>query len=285
MACRNANECHKAINDIQSKACATPLISADSRQSSNACGELIYKHLDLSSLSSVRTFVSQINNEESEIHALINNAAVYGDSLEITSDGFERNMQINHLAPSLLTLSLLPKLYQSNKSVEFQSNKIIFVTSTLYKKGKLFQDFFGNFSSNTTLKNSSNYSSYSSNVYPNTKLANLHFARELSLKTDLIKNIKISVASPGFAFTKLHRNVPKSRLLLMSLLTPLLLPFLRSSRDGAQTIIGCALMPETKSDILYRNCKSDLKLTFNDPSQSSKVYEWTMNSLKPFLDT
>jgi len=232
--------------------------------------------------------VEEINREEPSIHILINNAAIYGDPLELTSDGFERNMQINHLSTALLTLSLLPKLHQQLEVRDNDSvirNKIIFVTSTLYKKGQVFEQLLKPHVSPTSLKPGGSLSSYSRNVYPNTKLANLLFARQLSLKPELTKGVNISVASPGFALTRLHRNVPRSRLILMSLLSPLLLPFLRTSRDGAQTIIGCAMMKETQPDILYRNCKSDMQLTFSDPSQGPKVFQWTMDSLKPFLDS
>ena len=70
----------------------------------------------------------------------------------------------------------------------------------------------------------------------------------------------------------------------MSLLAPIIFPILRSSRDGAQTIIGCALMPDIKSDIFYHNCKTDMKVSFKQPDQGEEVYQWTMDSLKPYFE-
>lgn len=107
-------------------------IIRDLRQSCpDATGQLAYRFLDLSSLESVKTFASSILHSEPHVDILINNAAVYGVPITITQDGFEVNMQINHLAPALLVMLLLPKLSESYP----RKNKIITVTSSHYKHG------------------------------------------------------------------------------------------------------------------------------------------------------
>lgn len=123
MACRNKEETEKIIDQFKF---LYPLSS----------GQLVYKHLDLTSFGSIKQFANEINQEEKQVQTLINNAAIFGAPIDATSDGFEVNMQVNHLAPALLTLLLLPKLQDSTKS-DSMASRVIMVTSTLYKSGKI----------------------------------------------------------------------------------------------------------------------------------------------------
>lgn len=123
MACRNKDETQKVIDEFRT---LYP-------QSS---GELLFRHLDLSSFASIKEFANQINKEQEQVHILINNAAIFGAPIDTTVDGFEVNVQVNHLSPALLTILLLPKL-QENSNSESVSNKVIMVSSTLYKSGKI----------------------------------------------------------------------------------------------------------------------------------------------------
>lgn len=71
--------------------------------------------LDLSSLSSVRQFVSDFHLLHLPLHYLVNNA---GETLpcRMTQEGFEINMCVNYFSHFLLTLLLLPDLWQGRKS-------------------------------------------------------------------------------------------------------------------------------------------------------------------------
>ena len=124
MACRNEQETLKLIEEF------TKLYSQ------STSGQLVYKHLDLTSFESIKIFADQIKQEETQVHTLINNAAIFGAPFDMTSDGYEVNMQVNHLAPVLLTILLLPKL-QMAKSNDSITNKVINVSSTLYRGGKV----------------------------------------------------------------------------------------------------------------------------------------------------
>ncbi len=70
--------------------------------------------LDLSSFKSVRDFVSKLNGiKPRPLDRLVCNAAVYQPALptpKFTIDGFEEQLQINHLSHFLLTSLLLPDL-------------------------------------------------------------------------------------------------------------------------------------------------------------------------------
>jgi len=76
-------------------------------------GELVVYHLDLCSLKSVRECAKNLLKNESAIHILINNAGVMMTPQEKTEDGFDLQLQTNHISHFLFTLLLLPKMQSS----------------------------------------------------------------------------------------------------------------------------------------------------------------------------
>jgi NAD(P)-dependent dehydrogenase (short-subunit alcohol dehydrogenase family) len=66
--------------------------------------------LDLSSLSSVRSFAAEFLSDHSTLHLLINNAGVMCTPFGHTADGFETQFGTNHLGHFLLTNLLVPAL-------------------------------------------------------------------------------------------------------------------------------------------------------------------------------
>lgn len=67
------------------------------------------RHLDLSSLKSVRKFAADILKSESRLDVLINNAGCALVEKKMTEDGLEYQMQSNHFGHFLLTNLLLGK--------------------------------------------------------------------------------------------------------------------------------------------------------------------------------
>lgn len=59
---------------------------------------------------------------------------------------------------------------------------------------------------------------------------------------------------------------------------------LKSSKQGAQTIIGCAMAENVRPDVLYHDCKADVKHfqegIASDGIVSERVYQLTMQALK-----
>lgn len=97
------------------------------------------------------------------------------------------------------------------------------------------------------------------------------------------KASQICFTTPGFTFTRLHRNVPKWKLLSMSLLAPLFLMIMKTPREGAQTILGCCYSPRVVEKAIYSNCTPNSKIYERCLSQSSMTpataYNLTMNYL------
>ena len=69
--------------------------------------------IDLSSLASVRDFVTAFHERFVTLDVLVNNAAASVPAREVTPEGFERHWATNVLGPHLLTALLLPLLRAS----------------------------------------------------------------------------------------------------------------------------------------------------------------------------
>ncbi|KRT79804.1 dehydrogenase, partial [Oryctes borbonicus] len=75
---------------IADKDDATESMKTIAKETNNE--NLVYKHVDLSSLSSIRRFAKEINEEETRLDILINNAGASGLRNEFTEDGLNLNM-------------------------------------------------------------------------------------------------------------------------------------------------------------------------------------------------
>jgi NAD(P)-dependent dehydrogenase (short-subunit alcohol dehydrogenase family) len=93
--------------------------------------------LDLASLTSVREAATIINESFSRVDVLINNAGVFSMKRQITEDGFELTMGVNHLGHFLFTSLLLDSLMRA------PSARIVNVGSDAHLYGKIdFDNFF-----------------------------------------------------------------------------------------------------------------------------------------------
>ncbi|KAJ3498452.1 hypothetical protein NLG97_g1119 [Lecanicillium saksenae] len=69
--------------------------------------------IDLASFASVRQFAQGVTKDLDRIDIAVLNAGISKTELNITQDGWEENNQVNALAPTLLSLLLLPKMRES----------------------------------------------------------------------------------------------------------------------------------------------------------------------------
>ncbi|KAJ7648768.1 hypothetical protein DFH06DRAFT_1095562 [Mycena polygramma] len=86
--------------------------------------------LDLSSLAAVRAAAAEVNDYPEPLHVLINNAAAVVGPFQLTVDGLENQMAINHVGHFLLTALLAPKLLAS-KTASF-TPRVVFVSSAAH---------------------------------------------------------------------------------------------------------------------------------------------------------
>ena len=69
-------------------------------------GQFVPVYGDFGRLEQVRQLATQV----SELDVLVNNAGVFAETRTVTADGHETTLQVNHLAPFLLTHLLRPLL-------------------------------------------------------------------------------------------------------------------------------------------------------------------------------
>ena len=117
---------------------------------------------DFTELAQVRSLAAALRSAYPRIDVLANNAGgIFGDRTR-TVDGFEKTLQVNHLAPSLLTHLLMDTLEASGASV----------VTTSSAAARLF--------GNIDLADLDNEARYSARkAYGDAKLANILFTREL----------------------------------------------------------------------------------------------------------
>ncbi|XP_028297973.1 retinol dehydrogenase 13 [Gouania willdenowi] len=224
MACRDLMKAEQAANQIRE---------------STGNGNVVIRHLNLSSLHSVTTFVKDFNDTEDRLDILINNAGVMMCPKWLTEDGFETQLAVNHLAHFLLTNLLLPKLKSSAPS------RVINVASIAHRGGHIdFDDLF--FSRRT-------YSPLES--YRQSKLANVLFSRELARR---LKGSGVSSFSvhPGVIRTELGRHVQSWFPLLGVLLSLPSLLLMKTPHQGCQTSVYCSVTPglEERSGRYFSDC-------------------------------
>jgi len=143
--------------------------------------------LDLSDLSSVRSFAEKLLDLHGGPDLLINNAGVMALPYLKTTDGFEMQFGVNHLGHFGLTALLWPGMKDKPEA------RIINVSSLAHHSGKIrFDDIHWD----------KGYSKWG--AYGMSKLANLLFTSELTRKL-IASNSTIIAASahPGYADTSL----------------------------------------------------------------------------------
>lgn len=92
--------------------------------------EVLVFELDLANFASVRTFVGQVSEVTDEVHVLVNNAGIAFIEKEMTVDGNEKQMQVNHLGHFLLTGLLMPALMKAKPA------RVINLSSLAHNWGK-----------------------------------------------------------------------------------------------------------------------------------------------------
>jgi NAD(P)-dependent dehydrogenase (short-subunit alcohol dehydrogenase family) len=178
---------------------------------------------DLSRMAAVRDLAAAVSGSYGRLDVLVNNAAVSMFTREVTEDGLETNFAVNHLAPFLLTNSLLPALGVPAES------RVITVTSDNHKlvKAVPWDDLQGERSFRPM------------QAYSRTKLLNVWFTQVLAEKV-AGTGITANCLSPGFVRTDLGRHARGP----FGLFLRLAAPFQRSPRKGAETAVYLATSPE-----------------------------------------
>jgi NAD(P)-dependent dehydrogenase (short-subunit alcohol dehydrogenase family) len=218
LACRNLDKGAAARSSIMAE---TPSASVEVLE------------LDLADLASVRDFAALIRARESKLHALINNAGVMAISRQLTADGFEMQLGVNHLGHFALTGLLLDRLLATPGA------RIVNVSSQAHKMGRMRWD---------DLDGAHTYGRWA--AYGQSKLANLLFTFELARRlSELRLDARAVACHPGYAATNLQFVAPDqdgSRFgrKLMELGNALIA---QSAEAGAMPTLYAAVSPDAQS--------------------------------------
>ena len=181
---------------------------------------------DLSSQQEVRRLASDFKSKYPQLHVLLNNAGGTFTTRQLSVDGIEMTLALNHLAYFLLTNLLLDTIKASAPA------RIINVSSGAHSSGKI--DF-------ANLQGERSYSSFG--PYGNSKLANILFTTELARRL-AGTGVTGNALHPGFTSTGFGKNNPGFLMKIMGAVVPLIA---RSPEKGAETSIYLASSPEVQS--------------------------------------
>ena len=182
MACRNMTKGEAALSAIREAAVGA---TVDLRA------------LDLSSLSSVKSFAEGFLEDYDQLDMLINNAGVMMTPLSRTADGFELQLGTNHLGHFALTGHLLDRLTATVGS------RVVNVSSIAHRMGKI---DFDNLNAERSYKKVG--------AYAQSKLANLLFTQELMRRLQRQGHeTVVTAAHPGWTATNLQADIASFRIM------------------------------------------------------------------------
>ncbi|XP_012842117.1 PREDICTED: short-chain dehydrogenase TIC 32, chloroplastic isoform X5 [Erythranthe guttata] len=162
--------------------------------------QIIVMWLDLSSLDSVRRFVSEFESLDLPLNLLINNAGKFSYDHGISEDGVEMTFATNYLGHFLLTKLLMKKMIETAKSSGVEG-RIVNVSSSIHSW------FSGDMIRYLRLitKNKSDYDG--TRAYALSKLANVLHTKELDRRLrEMEANVTANCVHPGIVRTRLTRD-------------------------------------------------------------------------------
>uniref|UniRef100_A0A2P2LID6 Uncharacterized protein MANES_16G063200 n=1 Tax=Rhizophora mucronata TaxID=61149 RepID=A0A2P2LID6_RHIMU len=184
--------------------------------------------LDLLSLDSVARFAKTWNARLVPLHVLINNAGIFsmGVPQQFSKDGHEEHMQVNHLAPALLSILLLPSLIRGSPG------RIINVNSVMHYVG---------FVDTEDMNVVSGKRKYTSLVgYSGSKLAQVMFSSVLHRQLPAEAGINVVCVSPGIVNTNVARDLPKT----VQAAYHLIPYFILTAQEGSRSALFAATDPQ-----------------------------------------
>ena len=145
---------------------------------------------DLSSQREVRRLAEEVRRNFEALHVLVNNAGINCRERQLTADGIERTLAVNHLAPFLLSRLLADLLSKSAPA------RIVNVGSAAYRYGRIDLE-------DPNLEK--RYSPFA--AYARSKLALLLASLELAERL-AGSAVSVNCVHPGLAATEIFRDHP-----------------------------------------------------------------------------
>jgi len=248
---------------------------ASLQQEFGADTQVTYLCMDLAVLGSVREAAQQLLEQAPRIDALICNAAIAQVAKQqITVDGFESQLGVNHFGHFLLSGLLFER-------VDASRGRIVVVGSNAYKMGLKKIQF-------EDLNFDKQYTAW--NAYAQSKLAQMLFAYELQRRIQMAgRQVQVHVCHPGASRTNLLQDTASCfNKVLWSVLSGVIA---QSAEKGAWPEVMCATQPGLQSARYYGPTKRaqtvgaigecSLDQVALDQQMASKL--WTLSEQKTSL--
>ena len=199
----------------------------------DSTAELELRLLNLASLKNIKEFADGIKKDYTHIDYLLNNAGIMIPPFELTEDGFESQIAVNHLGHFSLTVQLLPLLLDSSRVVNVSS-----LAHKLYVKEQ--------FDVDKLLVDEASYNP--SHQYGKSKLSNILFTLELQNIFSKLKSNSLALAChPGISNTNLFKAKNIITKILVKIAMPILTLFMFQDKyKGALPSVAALLNEDVK---------------------------------------
>jgi NAD(P)-dependent dehydrogenase (short-subunit alcohol dehydrogenase family) len=217
---------------------------------------------DLSSQAEVRRLAQEFKARHDTLHVLVNNAGAMYTERQLTVDGIEMTLALNHLAYFLLTNLLLDTIKASAPA------RIINVSSDAHTGGKLDWD---------NLQGERQYNGFG--AYSRSKLENILFTFELARRLQGT-SVTVNALHPGFVGTGFGSNNKGLAMRLFSFAASIVG---LSPEKGAETSIYLATAPELEgvTGKYFNNKKiASAQAIANDADTARKLWEVSAQLVK-----
>lgn len=218
-------------------------------------GDVRQIDMDLMDFDSVRKGVEEVKQLFEKVNVVACNAGVMALEDKATKDGYDVQMQVNHLSHFLLVKEIYPLL---QKAEEIDGEARIVTHSSVARdspptrlKAKYFGKNGGNLGGNG---NSMIFGGARWQRYHQTKLANVVFVRALHNRFQAKgSKMKAMSAHPGLAATSLQATTHKDGGMGVGLLggTGMMMKLSQSPEDGAMGLIRGICSDDVESGVLY----------------------------------
>jgi len=203
------------------------------------------------------------------IDALINNAGIFRQTLELTTDGYEETMGVNHVAHMLLTLRL-------EEQLRGDGGRVVNVASEGHRGGRLRRAPLVDL----LRGRQSRYRGIQ--AYSDSKLANVLFTRELVRRWGPDGTVAHSV-HPGVLSSRIWQNTTG----ILRALTFLIRPFMNDPEVGGRATAACATdegLAEENGAYLKKFEVVEVAQEAQDDDLARELWEVTEGELRPWLD-
>ena len=208
---------------------------------------------DFAKLDDIRSLAAQLLAKYPRIDVLANNVGGVIATRQLTPDGHEKTLQVNHLGGFLLTLLLRERL-------EASQGVVINTSSGAHRMGRLDMN---------DLENERDYSAW--RAYGTAKLMNILHAAEINRRFRGVRGVSFhpGVVATGFA----REGAPLTRMFYQPLLSRL---FMITPGKGADTLIWLATTNDWIPGAFYvRRKRAKTSAQASDASLARELWDWS----------